>query len=204
MLHSWESFSNQPEGSFLPPANTSMSKSSKSPVSSSRQDQVLAGLLPEPLRLALDFFVAVFFVGSFAATIVIFLSVVPITFFLAEFARFVVGFPAAIFRSSALSDLVSLPLILSWQLTPAIVVRQLCQRERGRPAPRLDYTRQPGQPPALSRRGITGRTGSHPGRPPISGIRRAAVSALALSSYVKSVLGLSYLFSVFSFSKCFA
>jgi hypothetical protein len=113
MLHSWESFSNQPEGSFLPPANTSISKSSKSPVSSSRQDQVLAGLLPEPLRLALDFFVAVFFVGSFAATIVIFLSVVPTTFFLAEFARFVVGFPAAIFRSSALSDLVSLPLILS-------------------------------------------------------------------------------------------
>jgi hypothetical protein len=50
-----------------------MSKSSKSPLSSSRQDQVLAGLLPEPLRLALNFFVAVFFVASFAATIVIFL-----------------------------------------------------------------------------------------------------------------------------------
>lgn len=120
----------------MPPANTSMSKSRKSPVSSSRQDQVLEGLLPEPLRLALDLFVAVFFVGSFAATIVIFLSVVPTTFFLAEFARFVVGFPAAILRSS--------------------------------------------------------------------GIRRAAVSALALSSYVKSVVGLSSLFTVFSFSKCFA
>lgn len=40
----------------------------------------MAGLLPEPLRLALDLFVAVFFVGSFAATIVIFLSVVPTTF----------------------------------------------------------------------------------------------------------------------------
>ena len=37
----------------MPPANTSMTKSSKSPVSSSRQDQVLAGLLPEPLRLAI-------------------------------------------------------------------------------------------------------------------------------------------------------
>jgi hypothetical protein len=80
MLHSWESFSIQPEGSFLPPANTSMTKSSKSPVSSSRQDQGMAGLLREPLRLALNFFLAVFFVGFFRATIVIFLSVVPTTF----------------------------------------------------------------------------------------------------------------------------
>jgi hypothetical protein len=43
MLHPWESFFNQPEASFLPLANMSMTKSSKSPVSFSRQDQGMAG-----------------------------------------------------------------------------------------------------------------------------------------------------------------
>jgi hypothetical protein len=80
MLHPWESFFNQPEASFLPLAN--MSRRSRVKVQSLSRARIKAwrGLLPEPLRLALDLFVAVFIVGSFAATIVIFISVVPATF----------------------------------------------------------------------------------------------------------------------------
>jgi hypothetical protein len=108
MLHSWESFSNQPEGSFLPPANTSMSKSSKSPVSSLRQDQSPGGASPGASALGAELFRDRPLCWFFRADDRDLSLYCAHYFLLAEFARFVVGFSAAILRSSALSDLVSL------------------------------------------------------------------------------------------------
>jgi hypothetical protein len=72
----------------------------------------LAGLLQEPLRwlaigfvceeyLVVDVCVAVFFVGTSASATAIFLFVMATALFLAELARFVVGFPAAFLLSLA-------------------------------------------------------------------------------------------------------
>lgn len=98
------------------PANTSTTKSSKIPVSSSRKDQGLAGLLLETLRgtaigfvceerLVVDVLVAVFFVDFAAvATTAVFLFVMTTALFWAELARFVAGFPAAFLSVAALPD----------------------------------------------------------------------------------------------------